>query len=58
MLSQLIAGLKNEVTLTFIINCWVISFNFRPKNEPFHSNLFGYEAFHHNIHNDQQQKAK
>ena len=58
MSSQLITGFKNEVTLTFIINFWVISFNFRPKNEPFYRDLFAHKAFHHNISHDQQKKAK
>ena len=58
MSSQLITGFKNEVTLTFIINFWVFSFNFRPKNEPLHGDLFANKAFHHNIRNDQQKKTK
>ena len=58
MSSQLITIFKNEVTLTFIIDFWVISFNFRSKNEPLYRDLFAHKAFHHNISHDQQKKAK
>ena len=58
MSSQLILGFENEVTLTFILDCWVISFNSRPKNEPLQRDLFANKAFHHNIRNDWQQQGK
>ena len=58
MSSQLITSFKNEVTQTFIINSLVISFNFRPKNEPLYRDLFAHKVFHHNISHDYQKKAK